>query len=483
MIGSDDGYWFIRLLLQRGLGLIYLMGFLVALNQFRPLCGDRGLLPARPYMRMVPFREGPSILYFLPGDRSYFLFAALGVLLSLAVLTGVSEAYGVVASMLVWFLLWGIYLSFVNIGQTFYAFGWESLLLEAGFLAIFLGPSDTEPGFAIVWLFRWLGFRIMFGAGLIKLRGDECWRDLTCLDYHFESQPMPNPLSRLFHRLPAPVHKAGVLFNHLAEVVLPFLFFAPQPVAALASALCLLFLLSIIVSGNFAWLNWLTAVICLSPLDGSLLAHWLGLHPAPTIPQPPLFEALIWGVVVMVAVKSVQPVRNLISKEQIMNTSFDPFHLVNTYGAFGSITRERYEIVLEGTDEERIGAGTVWKEYEFKGKPGDPQRMPPVIAPYHLRLDWLMWFEAFPAQGNPSRWFVHLMVKLLQGDAGTLALLKKNPFAKAPPRFLRALYYRYTFGKEMWWDRELVGEFIAPLSLDHEVLKLVIARYERSLQV
>jgi len=478
---NDSGYWLIRLLLQRGLGLMYLAAFLVALNQFRPLCGDRGLLPALPFMRLVPFRESPSLFYFLGGDRAYQLFALLGVFLSLLAATGISDAHGTALSVLVWLLLWAIYLSYVNIGQIFYAFGWESLLLECGFLAIFLGSSGTEPNWMVIWLFRWLAFRVMFGAGLIKLRGDRCWRDFTCLDYHFETQPMPNPLSRLFHRLPLSVHKVGVLFNHVAEVALPLLFFAPQPIATVAAAGSLLFLLSIIVSGNFAWLNWLTAVICLSPLGGSLITGFLNLAPPPLIPQPPLFQALTWGLVLMVAVKSVQPVKNLVSKEQIMNTSFDPFHLVNTYGAFGSITKERYEIVLEGTDELKVTERTLWKAYEFRGKPGDPRRIPPLIAPYHLRLDWLMWFEAFPNQVGHSRWFVQLIIKLLQGEHQALGLLLKNPFPHHPPQFVRALYYRYSFGKVKWWDRELIGEYVAPLSLDNDAVKMILARYERSL--
>jgi hypothetical protein len=238
-------------------------------------------------------------------------------------------------------------------------------------------------------------------------------------------------------------------------------------------------LLSIMVSGNFAWLNWLTAVLCLSPLDGALLARLLHFHPPPLIPAPPLFQAVTWGLLLLVAVKSVQPAINLISKQQIMNTSFDPFHLVNTYGAFGSISRERYEIVLEGSDEAVLTESTVWQAYEFRGKPGDPRRRPPLIAPYHLRLDWLMWFEAMPSRGR-SRWFVQLVVKLLEGDSQTLALLAKNPFPKHPPRFIRALYYRYSFGKEEWWDRELIGEYLQPLSLEDTDLKLVLAMYERS---
>ena len=473
---ADGGAWIIRLLLQRGLGFIYLMAFLVALNQFRPLCGDKGLLPASDFISVVPFRDAPSVFYFFRGDRAYFLLALLGVFLSLLAVSGISDAYGTAASMLVWFLLWAIYLSYVNIGQTFYGFGWESLLLESGFLAIFLGPTQMSPSWVVIWLFRWLAFRVMFGAGLIKLRGDPCWRDLTCLEYHFETQPMPNPLSRLFHRLPPSVQKVGVLFNHVAEVGAPLLFFASQPIAGIAAGVCLLFLLSIIVSGNFAWLNWLTAILCLSPLDGLAISKLLPFDPPSLIPPPPLFEALTWGLAGMVVLKSVQPVRNLISKNQVMNTSFDPFHLVNTYGAFGSITRERYEIVLEGTRDERVTAQTRWEEYEFRGKPGDPLRMPPCIAPYHLRLDWLMWFEAMPS-GGISPWFIHLVAKLLRGDPRMLGLLSKNPFTDGPPHFVRAMFYRYTFGRKKWWERELIGEYLPSLSLDSPALRRVLHSY------
>jgi hypothetical protein len=476
-------YWLTRLVLQRGLGFIYLVAFLVTLNQFRPLCGERGLLPAPAFIRRVPFRAAPSIFYLFPTDRAFLFFALIGTGLSLLAVTGLSDAFGTPVSMAVWFLLWAIYLSYVNIGQTFYGFGWESILLESGFLAIFLGAAQTEPQPAIIWLFRWVAFRVMFGAGLIKMRGDPCWRDLTCLDYHFETQPMPNSLSRLFHLMPAWTHRAGVAFNHLAELPTPFFYFAPQPGAGIAGAVSILFLLSIIVSGNFAWLNWMTVVLCLSTFSGPQLAHLLPVQPPPLLPAPPLYVALTWGVVILVAVKSVPPVRNMISPDQVMNTTYDPFHLVNTYGAFGSITRERYEIVIEGTDDETLGPGTLWREYEFRGKPGDLRRMPPQFAPYHLRLDWLMWFAAMPSRYLPP-WFVHLAAKLLEGDREVLGLLRANPFPDAPPRHLRALHYRYRFtgwgevrrsGRR--WEREPAGVYLPPVSLSSSSLRRIIEAY------
>src|ERR1041385_2344306 len=155
-----------RFVFQRGLGLAYLIGFLVALNQFRPLLGERGLLPVPDFVRQVPFRESPSLFYAWPTDRAFTMAAWIGVLLSCAAISGLSEQFGLISSMTVWFLLWILYLSFVNVGQIFYGFGWESILLEAGFYTIFLGSKDVVPPKITIWLLRWLLFRIMFGAGL-----------------------------------------------------------------------------------------------------------------------------------------------------------------------------------------------------------------------------------------------------------------------------------------------------------------------------
>jgi hypothetical protein len=364
--------------------------------------------------------------------------------------------------------MWVLYLSFVNVGQTFYGFGWETLLLEAGFLAIFLGAWSTTPTMWLVWMYRWLLFRVMFGAGLIKIRGDSCWRDLTCLNYYFETQPIPNAASWYFHKLPEGVHKAGVAFNHFVELLVPFGYFAPQPFAAIAGLITIVFQGVLIVSGNLSWLNWLTLVLCIPTLDDRFLS-WLPIAP-PALHDPQMFHrGAIYVLAAAVAVLSIAPTLNMLSPSQVMNTSFEPLHLVNTYGAFGSITRTRYEIVIEGSDEPTVTASTVWREYEFKGKPGDPSRRPPQIAPYHLRLDWLMWFEAFSPRPQ-SEWFIAVLQRLLQGDTATLELLQRNPFPDHAPRFLRARYYRYSFTTAdehrrtgRWWNRQLVSEYVRRL--------------------
>src|SRR5215831_4454668 len=254
-IWSIDGYWLTRTVFQRGLGLIYLVAFLNAINQFKPLLGERGLLPVPAWIKEVPFRASPSLFYFAPKDAVFTAAAWLGFVLSCAVVTGLSERYSMWLSVAVWTALWVLYISFVNVGQDFYAFGWESILLEAGFLAIFLGSRAIAPQFIMILLLRWLCFRVMFGAGLIKLRGDPCWRDMTCLDYHYETQPMPNPLSWYLHWGPEWTHRAGVWFNHFAELAAPFGYFLPQPIASAAAIVTILFQLSIFISGNLSWLN------------------------------------------------------------------------------------------------------------------------------------------------------------------------------------------------------------------------------------
>jgi hypothetical protein len=331
---GTTGYWLTRLVLQRSLGVVYLIAFSVAVNQFRPLCGEKGLLPVGQFLRQTS---------------------------------------------------------------------------------------------------------------------------------------LPNPLSWYFHWMPVWVHKAGVLFNHLTEVAAPAAFFAPQPFSAMAGGLTILFQGSLMVSGNFSWLNLLTLVLGFSTFNDAQLARVLPMGVPELAPATALHTWAVWGVALLVGTLSVKPALNLFSPHQIMNTSYNPLQLVNTYGAFGSITRERFEIVLEGSDE--AAPATVWRAYEFKGKPGDPCRMPPQVAPYHQRLDWLMWFAAMPSPYYDP-WFIHLVERVLQGDRATLALLKGNPFPDAPPRFVRATYYRYRFTTPAehrdtgcWWRREQVGVYFPPVSL------------------
>jgi Lipase maturation factor len=228
----------------------------------------------------------------------------------------------------------------------------------------------------------------------------------------------------------------------------------------------------LVASGNFAWLNWLTILLALSAADGARAAEVLGLPAHPVTAAPPgWFEGVVLAATAAVLVLSYWPARNLVSRGQMMNYSFNRLHLVNAYGAFGSISRVRTEIVVEGTDEAEPTARTVWKEYGFKGKPGELRRLPRQFAPYHLRLDWLMWFAALsPAYADP--WFLPFVARLLAGDRATLRLLRANPFPDAPPTHVRAVLYRYRYsdwrelrGTGAWWQRTRVREFLPPVTL------------------
>lgn len=466
-----DGYWLSRLLFKEGLAAIYLAAFLVAVNQFRPLIGDDGMLPIRRFLAGSRWQRSPSIFHLHYSDRFYAIVAWSGVVLSSLALLGLVDRLPLPLSMLGWLLLWGLYLSIVNVGQLWYGFGWESLLLEVGLLAVFVGNWDTAPPLLTLLLLRWLLFRLEFGAGLIKIRGDPCWRDLTCLNYHHETQPMPGPLSWYFHHLPRPLHKIEVAGNHFTQLIVPFFLFAPQPVAGGAAAIMVVTQLWLVASGNFAWLNWLAIVLGMSVLPDGFWEFVLPVSsPSEMTSSPPWFVSVVVAFTLAIAALSYRPAHNLFSSHQMMNASFDPWHLVNTYGAFGHITRVRREIVVEGTTDEHITPDTEWREYEFKGKPGGLRRRPRQFAPYHLRLDWLMWFAAI-SSGYAASWFGGFVTRLLAGDDAVLKLLHHNPFPDAPPAVIRARMYRYRFTTPAerretgaWWHRTLEGEFMPPVS-------------------
>jgi hypothetical protein len=350
------------------------------------------------------------------------------------------------------------------------------MLLEAGFFTAFLGPAHVRPSVIPILILRWMLFRTEMGAGLIKLRHDRCWRDLTCMYWHYETQPLPNGLSWWFHRIPKPVHRFSAGYSHFVQVVAPFFLFAPQPVAFVAGVILISQQVILIISGNYSWLNWLTVVLGFSAFDDRVLHHV-----GPALSERPLaWEIVLWVVGLGVLAMSIQPALNLISKDQMMNYSYNRFHLVGAYGAFGNVSKERYEVVIEGTADAVITPATEWKEYAFKGKPGDVKRTPPQVAPYHLRLDWLVWFLPFgvAVTGHGIRvhghklWFLRFVKRLLENDVGILRLIRGNPFAGAAPTHVRAQFYQYwyTTAEEKkatgaWWRRELLGAYLPAVDL------------------
>nr|XP_046233279.1 lipase maturation factor 1 isoform X2 [Scatophagus argus] len=502
-------YWLTRIVLLRSVAFIYFVAFSVAYNQNKQLIGENGLMPCKNYLNsvkryvggkigMAAFAYTPSILWLLDWsnmDANLDGIALGGMALSAFVLvTGM-------ANMVIMVTLWVLYHSLVNVGQLWYSFGWESQLLETGFLAIFLCPVWTlsqvprrcPPSLISIWTFRWLIVRIMLGAGLIKIRGDKCWRDLTCMDYHYETQPVPNPMSYYMHRSPWWFHHFETLSNHLIELIFPFFTFLGRRMCMVNGAVQILFQVVLIVSGNLSFLNWLTIVPSLACFDDAslgLLFHsgWgakkvvleiqnedaTGRSPKPT-------KGMLTRRVVNIALGfligylSVPVVLNLFSSRQVMNTSFDPLRIVNTYGAFGSITKERTEVIFQGTlSQDPKDPEAIWEEYQFLCKPGDIYRRPCLISPYHYRLDWLMWFAAFQTY-EQSEWVIHIAGRLLSNDSTVLSLLDHNPFqGRETPRWIRGEHFRYKFSQPgstsaaqgKWWLRKRIGAYFPPVNLE-----------------
>jgi hypothetical protein len=480
-------YWLMRFVLLRLLGAVYAVAFLVAINQALPLIGSHGLLPMGHYLEQISAALGsqyagfirvPSLFWLWHSDTALLLVTWTGLILSLIMMAGYANALTLGA-------LWMLYLSLVHVGQDWYGYGWEIQLTETGFLAIFLCPlldmrpfPKRPPPLLIIILFRWLIFRIMLGSGLIKYRGDAVWREGTALYHYFETQPIPGPLSRRFHFLPHTLLQIGVWFNWLGELVAPWFAFGPRLARHIAGVVMILLQLAIIISGNLSFLNWLTIVPALACLDDGFWAKILPgifvrkaqkaeLEAEPS--QPVLHTALV--VTCLVGLLSIQPALNILSSKQMMNTSFNPLDLVNTYGAFGSVGRERYNVVFEGTGDPNPDSA-IWKPYPYKGLPVAPDQRPPQIAPYQLRLDWQMWFAAM-STAEQYPWTYHLAWKLLHNDPAVVGLFADNPFPKQPPRYVRAVIYRYRFAPpgqtpDSYWERERLGLWLPVLSVQNQ---------------
>jgi len=490
---ATKGYWLTRFVFLRLLGIIYVAAFLALVFQGIPLLGEKGLLPTDNYLDGVGSRFNskidafvalPSVFWLGYSDTMFLVLSWIGVILSVVLLAGYANSITL-------FILWFLYMSFVHIGQTWYSFGWEIQLLETGLLAMFIVPfwemkpfPKTPPPVPVIWLLRWLTFRLYMGTGLIKVRGDSCWSDLTCLFYHYETQPMPNPLSQYFHFFPQWFHKLGVMYAHFASIVVPFFIFGPfRNLRHLAGLFLVLFQVILLVNGNYSFLNVLALIATVAVFDDGFLRKIL---PKFIVRKADKAEknckisgnqvVMSWILMIIVAFLSIVVIQNLTSSNQAMNTSFNQLHIVNTYGAFGSIGKVRTELIVQGTDDLVIDSNTVWKEYEFIGKPGDVNRIPAQIAPYHLRLDWLIWFAAF-SDPNSHPWMINLVWKFLHNDEDALSLIAYNPFPDKPPNFIRVEHYRYSFAPlddSAVWKREYIRSWLPALSKDTPELRQII---------
>ena len=483
---DTSSHFLTRGVVLRALGFVDTVAFWCLWRQMDGLLGSRGILPIAAYLSRLSellgakrYLELPTLFWISSSDAVLHGLCLIGLVLSVLTLAGLANAWTLLG-------VWVIYSSFVHAGQIFYGYGWELLMIEAGFLAVFLAPakglvidSAERPPKAVIWLLRWLTFRVMFGAGLIKLRGDPCWIALTCLKDHYETQPSPNPLSPYFHAMPMFAHRVGALFNHLVELVAPWGLFGPRRLRVVSGTLIVVFQTILILSGNLSFLNWLTIAVALSAFDDAVFERLLPVRLEVRVrrrvaalgegrPPSRARRVTVRVLVAVIAFLSMFPVVNMLSPEQAMNESFDPLNLVNTYGAFGSVSHERHEVVLEGTWDDPLSGDARWLEYDFPCKPGNPYRPHCIASPYHYRLDWQMWFAAFPETAQDP-WFFKFVYELLRDNPVVAGLLANDPFRGHPPRYVRALRYRYWFAPRSspaYWERELTGEYLRPVSKD-----------------
>jgi lipase maturation factor 1 len=443
----------------RMLAAIYFIAFVSFGLQTAGLIGARGILPAGRYLAAVHDTFGlegywmaPTMFWIAHGDAFLKAACVAGALLSLLLLAGYLERAALV-------LLYILYLSLSTAGQDFMSFQWDMLLLEAGFLAVFLGSSKL-----VILLFRWLLFRLTFLSGAVKLLShDRTWRNLDALKFHYWTQPLPTPVAWYMQQMPLWFHRfstAAVLF---LELPVPFLIFMPRRWRFVAAG-CILFLQALIfLTGNYTFFNLLTMALCLFLFDDAALAKFrLRLRNVRTRPR-----VAIAAAVVIVTISGIE-LWDMFSggRESSIVRLAAPFGIANTYGLFAVMTTSRPEIVVQGSND-----GDTWLDYEFKFKPGDLKKPPRWVEPLQPRLDWQMWFAAL-SDFRSTAWFRNFMVRLLQGSPEVLDLLAKNPFPATPPKYVRALLFDYSFTDAAtrhatgdWWQRTPRGLYFPAMAL------------------
>jgi predicted DCC family thiol-disulfide oxidoreductase YuxK len=495
--------WFLR-----ALGVIYFIAFVSLWVQVDGLVGSSGISPASQFLPAVRTEVGPEAYTLLPtlcwfGSSDAFLhfLCGSGVLCSLLLIFGIAPALSLVA-------LFVFCISLTIAGQVFFNFQWDVLLLETGFLSIFLAPWQLWPRNLLVWprspqpstapvscaglfLLKLLLFKLMLMSGVVKLTsGDDSWWNLTALDYHYWSQPLPTVFGWWADKSPEWFKHFSVAFCLVVEIIVPFFMWAPRRLRLIAAGLLIFLQLAIAITGNYCFFNLLTIALCLLLIDDSgVRTYCRAFHeqrigaagqPAKSsakagrvLPQRLCVYSGITVVIVTLpinawlifsAFKPLTPPPHILAN---VYQRLEAFRLVNGYGLFRVMTKDRSEIILEGSSD-----GIDWQTYEFKWKPGDVKRAPGWCAPHQPRLDWQMWFAALETpRENP--WFIALIYRLLHGSHDVNGLFANNPFADKPPRYIRAMFYRYRFTtvEELrrtgaWWKREELREYLPTVSLE-----------------
>ncbi len=464
----------VRDLFLRALGAVFAIAFVSLWVQLDVLLGRDGLLPAGEYLHALAAagnaRLAPTLFWFARGDAALHAAAVAGVVAGLALVANVAPRAALASA-------WVLYLSFVNVGQDFLSFQWDNLLLETGLFALLLTPGGLRPRGAAaphplaILLMRWLVFRLNFESGAAKLlTGDPTWRNLTAMVAYYETAPLPTWVGWYAHQMPLWAHRAVAGFTLVVELALAPLVFGPHRVRGAVACVMAVFQVAVLLTANYGFFNYLSLALLLLVLDDGHLA-WVarrcGIRLAPAArAAPSAVRTCVLAAVALVAVPlSVVPFLPFVDRRAARAPVLAPVREVleatrslNAYHLFAQMTLVRREVVIEGSDD-----GTTWSAYEFRYKPGDPDRAPPFVAPHQPRLDFQLWF--LPLGGHlRARYFETLLTRLLTRPAAVASVFARDPFPGTPPRFVRVALYRYRFTDRAtrratgdWWTRELVG--------------------------
>jgi len=472
-------YFWARKWFLRSLGAIYLVAFISLWVQVIGLVGAKGILPVNQFLSSAYSQIGlhalpmfPTLCWFNTSDLFLYLLCGGGVVLSLLLIFEIAPVVSLIG-------LFVFYLSLTIAGQTFLSFQWDILLLEAGFLSIFLAPwtANAPVSKAAVFLLKLLLFKLLVMSGMVKLTsGDDCWWNLTALDYHYWSQPLPTIFAWWADKHPQWLKHFSVAFCLVVEIIVPLFIWAPRRPRLVAFGSIVFLQIAIALTGNYCFFNLLTIALCLLLIDDATVAA--SLSDAPTFRGAKRLQQRlsIYGAVATIIVtlpvnawlifKAFKPEAEWPRPLAFVYERIEPFRIANGYGLFRVMTKDRREIILEGSAD-----GIDWVPYEFKWKPGDVKRAPGWCAPHQPRLDWQMWFAALGTY-DQNRWFVRLTICLLQGNGDVAKLLKSNPFPNTPPRYIRAVSYRYRFTTAAehrqtgaWWKRTELGQYLPTISL------------------
>jgi len=474
-------YFWARRWFLRALGLIYLIAFVSFWVQVDGLIGSNGILPVSQFLPAAHQQLGrdaycllPTLCWFNSGNTFLHFLCGGGVVFSLLLIAGIIPIVSLIA-------LFAFYLSLTLAGQTFLGFQWDILLIETGFLSIFLAPwqlvpkREREPPIsrAALFLLKLLLFKLLLMSGVVKLTsGDDCWWNLTALDYHYWSQPLPTVFGWWADQHPEWFKKFSVAFCLTVEIIAPFFIWAPRRLKLIAVGLIVFLQIAIAVTGNYCFFNLLTIALCLLLIDDAAI----GRKHATVIDRRYSHRLSNYGAIAVIIITlpvnawliftAFKPEAVWPRSLSVVYEHLEAFRIVNSYGLFRVMTRDRREIVIEGSAD-----GVDWLPYELKWKPGDVKRAPGWCAPHQPRLDWQMWFAAL-GSARDRVWFEYLVARLLEGEPDVTRLFARNPFPQGPPRYIRAVFYRYRFTTAdehrqtgAWWRRQELGEYFPTVSL------------------